>query len=201
MILEARQNRVRCFARLLVVAASIAWLAGCGAPGPLISEQPSVRSSGTRQSPPPEAYRVSRGDTLYSIAFGHGLDWRDVARWNGIGAPYTIHVGDWIRLQPLSDMRTAVVAIEPAPSADPRQRRASTAESRPGSSAGAESGAQSDPQNTSPSADARVGILLHPAPSRNQPPKRNATRSRHRTLGRLKSEGRRRRALYAALPA
>lgn len=157
MILEAGQNRVRCVARLLVVAASIAWLAGCGAPGPLISEQPSVRSSGTRQLPPPEAYRVSRGDTLYSIAFGHGLDWRDVARWNGIAAPYTIHVGDWIRLQPLSDMRTAVVAIEPAPSADPRQRRASTAESRPGSPPESEPEAQSDPQDASTAAGASGG--------------------------------------------
>ena len=39
-------------------------------------------------------YTVRPGDTLYSIAFRNGLDWRDVARWNGIEGPgYLIRVG------------------------------------------------------------------------------------------------------------
>lgn len=151
MNLNARRNRVwkrvRDLARLVAVAALTAWLVGCGASGPLISEQQSVRASQSRSPPAPEAYRVRRGDTLYSIAFRYGLDWRDVARWNGIGAPYTIHAGDWIRLQPRPDMRTAVVVAESAPSADRAQQPASTAGSRPGSSAAAESrsGAESEP--------------------------------------------------------
>jgi lipoprotein NlpD len=47
----------------------------------------------------PGDYVVRRGDTLYSIAFRQGLDWRDLARWNGVHAPrYLIRVGDVLAL-------------------------------------------------------------------------------------------------------
>ncbi len=55
-------------------------------------------------------YRVRKGDTLYSIAFLNGLDYRDVARANNISPPYTIYVGQNIVL----DVKTAVP--EPAES-------------------------------------------------------------------------------------
>ena len=108
---------------LAAVALALAMLAGCGAPGPLMPDQRGSSSAESRPPPAPEAYKVRSGDTLYSIAFGYGLDWRRVARWNDIGAPYTIHVGDWIRLQAPPDMRPAVVAVDtpetgPAPAAD-----------------------------------------------------------------------------------
>lgn len=45
-----------------------------------------------------DSHRVQRGDTLYSIAWKNGLDYRTVARWNGIRPPYTIYVGQHIRL-------------------------------------------------------------------------------------------------------
>jgi lipoprotein NlpD len=41
---------------------------------------------------------VVRGDTLYGIAFRHGLDYRDLARWNAIAPPYTIFPGQRLRL-------------------------------------------------------------------------------------------------------
>ncbi|MDW8479830.1 MAG: LysM peptidoglycan-binding domain-containing protein [Xanthomonadales bacterium] len=44
--------------------------------------------------------RVAPGDTLYGIAFRLGLDWRELARWNGIEAPYTIRPGDRLRVRP-----------------------------------------------------------------------------------------------------
>lgn len=44
-------------------------------------------------------YEVRRGDTLYGIAFRHGLDYREVARWNGIAPPYTIYPGQRLRLR------------------------------------------------------------------------------------------------------
>jgi lipoprotein NlpD len=44
------------------------------------------------------AYSVKRGDTLYSIAFRYGLDYRKVAAANGIAAPYTIYPGQKINL-------------------------------------------------------------------------------------------------------
>jgi lipoprotein NlpD len=84
---------------ILLVAGS---LVGCGAPGPLMpeSQRPQARSAPpSAPASAPTVYRVVRGDTLYSIAFRYGLDWREVARWNGIAAPYTIRVGQPIALR------------------------------------------------------------------------------------------------------
>lgn len=41
----------------------------------------------------PTHYTVLPGDTLYSIAFRLKLDWRDLARWNGLDNPSLIHPG------------------------------------------------------------------------------------------------------------
>lgn len=43
---------------------------------------------------------VSKGETLYSIAWEYGYDVRDVARWNRIRAPYTIYPQQKLRLTP-----------------------------------------------------------------------------------------------------
>src|SRR5690606_23225113 len=45
-------------------------------------------------------YMVARGDTLYSIAFRNQLDYRQLARWNDIGASYLIYPGQVLRLKP-----------------------------------------------------------------------------------------------------
>lgn len=42
---------------------------------------------------------VVAGETLYSIAWDSGRDYRDVARWNGIKAPYLIKPGQRLRLR------------------------------------------------------------------------------------------------------
>jgi len=41
---------------------------------------------------------VRSGDTLYSIAWQIGKDYRDLAKWNGISRPYTIYTGQRLRL-------------------------------------------------------------------------------------------------------
>ncbi len=43
---------------------------------------------------------VAAGETLYSIAWRYGQDYRDVARWNRIYKPYVIHPGQVVRLTP-----------------------------------------------------------------------------------------------------
>ncbi len=45
-------------------------------------------------------YTVRRGDTLYSIAWQHGLAYRELASLNGIRPPYTIYVGQRLRVGP-----------------------------------------------------------------------------------------------------
>ena len=63
---------------------------------------------------------MRRGDTLYSIAFRNGLDYRELASANGIGPPYTIYPGQEIRLQTQS---ARSVSSAPAPRrADPPAR-------------------------------------------------------------------------------
>ncbi|ABI57170.1 peptidoglycan DD-metalloendopeptidase family protein [Alkalilimnicola ehrlichii MLHE-1] len=45
-------------------------------------------------------YEVRPGDTLYAISWRHGLDYRDVARWNNLESPDRIYAGQRLRLNP-----------------------------------------------------------------------------------------------------
>jgi lipoprotein NlpD len=55
---------------------------------------------GCASDPPRNAttYTVRSGDTLYSIAWRHGLDYRKLAQANGIGRDYAITPGQVLRL-------------------------------------------------------------------------------------------------------
>jgi lipoprotein NlpD len=80
-------------------------LAACGTTRRSVVVQPNDRvvTSRASSSAPSHAtgsYRVVRGDTLYSIAFRHDVDFRDLAAWNDISAPYTIWPGQRLRLTP-----------------------------------------------------------------------------------------------------
>lgn len=46
---------------------------------------------------------VRKGETLYSISFRYGQDYRDVARWNDIKPPYIIKQGQLLRIAPPAD--------------------------------------------------------------------------------------------------
>jgi len=45
-------------------------------------------------------YTVRSGDTLYSVAWQYGEDFKVIARWNGIKAPFIIYPGQKLRLIP-----------------------------------------------------------------------------------------------------
>lgn len=45
-------------------------------------------------------HQVRPGDTLYSVSFHYGHDFQQVARWNNLGSPYVLHVGEWLRVAP-----------------------------------------------------------------------------------------------------
>ncbi|WP_018936171.1 peptidoglycan DD-metalloendopeptidase family protein [Thioalkalivibrio sp. ALJ24] len=70
---------------LLLAALLAATLAGCAMRPP---GEPRV----------PETHTVSSGETLYSIAREYGLEWRELAERNAIGAPYVIRPGQNLRL-------------------------------------------------------------------------------------------------------
>lgn len=63
-------------------------LAGCGQMQPVGSRSEMID------------YQVKRGDTLFSIAWRYGYDHREVAAWNNIRPPYTIHPGQHIYIIP-----------------------------------------------------------------------------------------------------
>lgn len=100
-----------------VLLLAAAMLAGCGVRPRTVVQQPSAaaeRNHHGQRSQRAPSYVVVRGDTLYGIAFRNGLDYRDLARWNGIGAPYTIHPGQRLNLAPKgAPPRTPSVASTP----------------------------------------------------------------------------------------
>jgi lipoprotein NlpD len=51
------------------------------------------------QLPPPQSYKVKRGDTLYSVSWRFGMDFKTVANINGIRSPYIIYVGQKLRFK------------------------------------------------------------------------------------------------------
>jgi len=92
--------------RRISALAAAAVLAGCAG---LASWEPPQRERynlpGEAAAPRPERpvgadeHLVKRGDTVYSIAFRNNLDFREVAKWNGIGADYLIRPGQVLRLK------------------------------------------------------------------------------------------------------
>src|SRR5271168_5017658 len=48
----------------------------------------------------PATYVVRPQDTLYSIAWRHNLDYRELAKWNNIGSDYRVSVGQRLVLSP-----------------------------------------------------------------------------------------------------
>lgn len=64
-------------------------------------------------SKPGGTYVVRSGDTLYKIATKHGVDYRELARWNGIGRDYRIYPGQVLRLAGGLPSGAAAVARSP----------------------------------------------------------------------------------------
>ena len=113
-------------------------LAACASTGPAPVEDRSLNAppaepvERSRAAPTPAArestYKVQRGDTLYSIAFRHGLDYRELAGWNGVAAPYTILIGQELRLAaPSSRAPARSVASRTSPTAPVTSTASSTA--------------------------------------------------------------------------
>jgi lipoprotein NlpD len=84
---------------------------GCGSKPRAPVEDRNARSA--RGGP---VYIVQRGDTLYSIAFRYGMDYRKMAAANSIPAPYTIYAGQALILKE--------AAIPPPPPAKPKPKPA-----------------------------------------------------------------------------
>jgi lipoprotein NlpD len=119
-----RQGRFRWWLPLFCGAA----LAACGPTrqAPVIERAPQARPAKPAPGPSTRGqvtdtragfHTVKKGDTLYSIALDHGLDYRDLADWNNID-PARIKVGQQLRLTPpagavtTAPLKTAPAAVE-----------------------------------------------------------------------------------------
>jgi lipoprotein NlpD len=63
----------------------------------------------------PDRYVVKPQDTVYSIAWRYGLDFRDLARWNNIGSDFRITVGQTLILTPRRSGVSAPARAAPPP--------------------------------------------------------------------------------------
>jgi len=61
----------------------------------------------------PATYVVRPEDTLYSIAWRHNLDYRDLAKWNNLGADYRLAIGQVLALQASGEDRVPRVPSAP----------------------------------------------------------------------------------------
>ncbi len=173
--------------RLRALACMTVWLVACTSFEPRISVE-SHKPARSTSAPASDraaattavagSYLVARGDTLYGIAFRNKLDFRDLAAWNNIAAPYTIYPGQPLRLA--APTRTSRVAV-PAAAADATVAAALVAVAQPAAPAVAtpvvdagavQTFAVSD--DAAPSAAAAASPLVaqtvpEPAPATNSP--------------------------------
>jgi lipoprotein NlpD len=62
-----------------------------------------------------DVYVVRAQDTVYSIAWRYGLDFRELARWNHIGPDFRITVGQTLILAPAATTAAAPLLTVPKP--------------------------------------------------------------------------------------
>lgn len=105
---------------LLAVGIAAFLLAACSS---TVVRETSASDAAQRSASKPKygaTVQVQRGDTLYGVAFRNGIDFRDLATWNGIGAPYTIYPGQKLRLYPSSGGTVAATGASPSATARPK---------------------------------------------------------------------------------
>jgi lipoprotein NlpD len=158
----------------IVFAAAALWLAGCASnpPAPVVDlslPNENVSAAPSSVTPAQTTYRVVRGDTLYSIAFKHGLDFRDLAAWNGITSPYRILVGQDLRLS--APVQAAPLAVQPI--AEPQPGQAVTAGIGEGATTTplASSAAATKPSAFESLPAQPAAVPTEPAPAEAPPPK------------------------------
>lgn len=100
--------------------------AGCTAPrpAPVIERTPQAKPAAPVKPAPgvktpmpvelrPPFHTVRKGETLYSIALEYGLDYRELAEWNGID-PTKLQTGQQLRLTP-PDTTVSAAPLKSAP--------------------------------------------------------------------------------------
>ena len=97
---------LRLDAQLIAILVAVSQFAGCGttAKAP-VDRVPLARTNSTGVGA--RQHVVARGDTLLSIARRYRLDYREIARWNRIKAPFIIYPGQRLALHQTQGSETA----------------------------------------------------------------------------------------------
>ena len=150
MLLQAERRLIRLLATTLVVV-----LAGCASSGgrkaPVedrsVAAKPSAAPSAPEAAPvplpgaenagKPGYYTVKPGDTLLRVSLDHGLNWRDLVRWNNLENPNLLEVGQVLRVVPPAAETVTARAVPNAGRVDTRPLEARPAASAPATSASA----------------------------------------------------------------
>lgn len=128
-------------ATFILVIVSLVLFQGCGTGFAPVTDRSmdarrvgvpvSSQASASRPAPLPNPgrYTVNRGDTLYSISWRYGLDYREVARWNNVNDRFQIYPGQVLNLtsttsSTVTNNRSA--ASQTPSSSQPQQTRRST---------------------------------------------------------------------------
>lgn len=96
-------RRRNLFPRLLLVLllpAVMFQLVGCGGTPAKSTSHKRTSHGSSKFSSSATWYRVKKGDTLYAVSWRAGVDYKTLARWNGLKYPYTIYPGQLLRLKP-----------------------------------------------------------------------------------------------------
>lgn len=151
------------FFRLLLIAIVAGFLASCASEPRVVSVRSYYPPEASAQVYPPVArghYRVRIGDTLYSIAFRHDMDYRDLARMNHIDAPYTIFPGQLLSLHVRPGSKRSSTLPAHSPTVVHRRRSSRPApviSTHPAARAGSGSARMAAPVSVSPSMSAALG--------------------------------------------
>jgi len=112
--------------RYLFVVLALALLAGCAASRPAPVTERTAPPAPVAEAPPAEpekaapkpvpTHTVKRGETLVGIALQYGMDYRELAAWNGITNVNVISVGQVLQLAaPVGMGQATPIAMGPTP--------------------------------------------------------------------------------------
>jgi lipoprotein NlpD len=126
-------------------------LTGCASrsPAPVVDRRPSPAARAKPPAARADLYVVKRGDTLYSIALEHGVDFRELARWNNMDDPARIRVGQELRVRAPEAPAAAQVGVARASrdiEARPLDAGTASAPAASSTAAAAEGGMKTSPK-------------------------------------------------------